>query len=220
MQGRPPSGIGRRMTALAVADALPAQPMTLAQWADMDEDQSGELVNGQLVEEEVPSHLHETIVAWLIETLRAWGRSHGCPVFGSEHKLGISARRGRKPDVCMYAPGTRFRNESISRTAPKLVVEVVSQRPRDIKRDRHEKRAEYAAFGVKYYWLVDPEARVFEFLEFQSNASALSLQTASEGKIEVSGFEGLVLDLDQLWTEVDAIIEFEEEPPATDIDEG
>jgi Uma2 family endonuclease len=208
------------MTALAVAEVLRAQSMTLQQWADMDEDQPGELVNGQLVEEEVPSHLHETIVRWLIRTLDTWGVAHGCPVFGSEHKLGISAKRGRKPDVCVYAPGTRFRNASISRTAPMLVVEVVSERPRDVKRDRHEKRAEYAAFGVKHYWLIDPEARVFEFLEFGSNAPLASGQTASDGKVEVSGFEGLVLDLDQLWSEVDAIIEFEEEAPATDIDEG
>lgn len=42
-------------------------------------------------------------------------------MFGSEHKLGIAADRGRKPDVSVYLPGTRFRaNAGLSRTPAAL----------------------------------------------------------------------------------------------------
>jgi hypothetical protein len=49
-------------------DAKP-KTMTLEEWADLDEDVDGELVDGVLQEEETPSFLHEIIVTWLIAAL-------------------------------------------------------------------------------------------------------------------------------------------------------
>jgi Uma2 family endonuclease len=194
-------------------------PMTLEAWANMEEDEPGEFVDGQLVEEEVQSYLHEAVVSWLIGVLRGWGLPRGCPVFGSEAKLRVSRTHGRKPDVSMYAPGTRLRDAAISRKPPMLVVEVISRSPRDVKRDRHEKRHEYAQFGVQHYWLIDPDARVIEFLALGPNGHWDDAQSASDGRVEVAGFEGLVLDLDHLWAEVDAIIG-DDEDEVIEGDEG
>ena len=72
--------------------------MTLDEWANMAEDEPGELVDGRLVEEEGARNLHEAAVSWAFGTLRTWAKPRGARVFGSEHKLGISADRGRKPE--------------------------------------------------------------------------------------------------------------------------
>lgn len=176
--------------------------MTLEEWADMDEDEPGEFVDGHLEDEEVPDHLHEAVVAWLIRFLGLWGAERRAPVLGSEHKLGVSKTRGRKPDVSMYAPGTRLGRGSLSLTAPLLVVEVLSPRPCDVRRDRLDKRAEYARFGVKLYLLVDPEARVFELYELGADGRYVLDASAFEGKVRLPGCEGLELDLDALWAEV------------------
>ena len=45
--------------------AGPARAMTLEEWAALDEEVEGELVDGILEEEEMPSFLHEIVVAWL-----------------------------------------------------------------------------------------------------------------------------------------------------------
>jgi hypothetical protein len=45
------------------------QRMTEDEWIDMDEDEPGELVDGILVEEEMPDVRHEVIVAWFIQML-------------------------------------------------------------------------------------------------------------------------------------------------------
>ncbi|HSO00160.1 MAG TPA: hypothetical protein VLS89_17830, partial [Candidatus Nanopelagicales bacterium] len=63
--------------------------LTLEAWADLDEDEGGELVDGCLVEEEMPSVLHEAVVIWLIGILAGWAEPRGGWVFGSEFKLGM-----------------------------------------------------------------------------------------------------------------------------------
>src|SRR5690349_2967108 len=99
--------------------------LTLEKWADMDEDEPGEFVDGQLIREEMPSILHESVVAWLILELGGWARSRRGWVFGSELKLGLSPSRGRKPDVSMYLPGVKLRaRDSLSRVPPDVVIEV------------------------------------------------------------------------------------------------
>jgi Uma2 family endonuclease len=193
----------RLMVVRAPAEGLQFKPLTLEQWAAMDEDEPGELVDEHLVEEEVPTILHEAVVSWLIEVLRRWARPRGGWVFGSEYKLAVSARRGRKADVCMYASGVSLRGrEALCRTPPTVIVEVISQQPRDVRRDRMEKASEYAQFGVRWYWLVDPNAQLFEIWELGATDQYVQVNAAYTGKVIVSGLDGLELDLDALWAEV------------------
>jgi hypothetical protein len=42
------------------------------EWLSLDEDAQGELVDGWLVEEEVPDFTHELTISWLIRVLGAW----------------------------------------------------------------------------------------------------------------------------------------------------
>jgi Uma2 family endonuclease len=190
---------------IAAAEIV-ARPMTLEAWADLDEDEPGELVDGALVEEEVARNLHETAVAWAFGTLRAWAKPRGGRVFGSEHKLGIGPADGRKPDVSMYPPGTRLEaNAALSRTPPMVVVEVLSPTPRDVHRDRVEKLREYARFGIRFYWLLDPRTRLLEILELGADGRYAIALAASAGTAAAPGCDDLVLDLDDLWAEVDGL---------------
>ena len=179
--------------------------MTIEEWADLDEDEPGELVDGQLEEEEMPTYVHETVVRWLLVRLSNWVEPLGGETFGSEGKLIVSQRRGRKADVSVYLPGRALPagNLSATRRPPSIAIEVLSPRPRDVRRDRIDKAAEYAAFGVTYYWIVDPLGRTLEVRELHADGRHVSLLEASEGMHAVPGCEGLVLDLDALWVNVD-----------------
>lgn len=185
----------------------PRPRLTLVEWADMEEDVSGELVDGMLVEEEMPSILHETAVSWLMVELSVWARPRRGWVFGSELKLGVSAWRGRKPDVSMYLAGAKLRGrDSLTIVPPHVVVEVASPHPRDVRRDRVEKLGEYAAFGVRFYWLLNPDARTLEILELNAQGRYTIVETAVSGKVAIPGCDELVLDLDQLWSEADRLM--------------
>jgi Uma2 family endonuclease len=179
--------------------------LSLAGWGDLLEDEPGELVNGCLVEEEMPSVLHEAIVVWLMAQLWNWLFPRGGNVLGSEAKFAVGESRGRKPDVSAYLPGSKLPRprESLVRTPPSLMVEVLSPRARDIERDRTEKPHDYASFGVRWYWLVDPESRTLEIFELGESRRYSRVLEATRGVVAVPGCEGLLLDLDALWAHAD-----------------
>ncbi|AUX20810.1 hypothetical protein SOCEGT47_012840 [Sorangium cellulosum] len=203
-------------TGFASGACEPAR-LTLEAWADLDEDEAGELVDGRVEEEEMPSVLHEAVVAWLMRVLGVWAAVRGGRVFGSELKLGMRAQeRGRKPDVSMYLPGARLpaRGSPMATRPPSAVIEVISPRPRDARRDRIEKLGEYARFGVQFYWLLDPQVRGLEIFELGRDGRYAVALSASEGVHEAPGCEGLSLDLDALWRELDELPEGEDEGEA------
>jgi Uma2 family endonuclease len=167
-------------------------------------------VEGWLVEEEVAEVIHEAIVAWLVRVLGNYFAPRKGWVFGSDVKFAVSRRRGRKPDVTVYLPGSRLPpRRGLVRVAPDICVEVVSFSPADRRRDRIDKHDEYAAFGVRWYWIIDPEARTFEIFErLDGGRYVLAAHGASGILHPLSGFD-LTLDLDALWAEIDELPEAE-----------
>jgi Uma2 family endonuclease len=182
----------------------PATSMTLEEWADLDDEIEGELIDGVLEEEEMATHLHELVVTWVTVVLHHWARRHGARVTGSDTKIAVGPRRGRKPDVSVYVRGRQpALQDSLVTVAPHIVVEVVSPRPRDARRDRIDKQGDYARAGVRFYWILDPQLRSFEVLELSGSGRFAVVSAASAGKVRVPGCPGLVIDLDALWQEID-----------------
>lgn len=181
--------------------------MSLAEWIALPEDEPGELVDGRLVEEEAPDAIHEVIVVWVIRVLGGWFIPQGGLVLGSEAKFAVSAPRGRKPDASAYLPGSKKPpRRGVISAPPDIMVEVVSPTPRDARRDRVEKLQEYAAFGVRWYWIIDPQSLTLEILELGADGRYVHALAAADGVItRVPGAEGLTLDLDALWSEVERL---------------
>lgn len=198
----------------AGATALPApREMTLAEWASLPEDEPGEVVDGLLEDEEMPNVRHERVIVWIVLQAGAWALPRGGDVVGSEARFAVSPRRGRKPDVSIYLPGARLpsRRATLLQRPPSIAVEVISPSPRDAKRDRVDKFDEYAAFGVPWYWLIDPELHTIEIYELGADHRYARALGAGEGVIAAPGCEGLSLDLDALWVHADRAGEEDEE---------
>ena len=83
------------------AAAMPERTtMTLEDWAALDEDVEGELVDGVLEEEEMPSFLHEIVVAWLIQTLGNWARRRRGHSRLSRADTGDESSRAKASRIC------------------------------------------------------------------------------------------------------------------------
>ena len=186
-----------------LGDAASGPRLDADEWLQLPEDECGELVAGRMEDEEMPDAVHELAVAWLIRILGTWLGSSGF-VFGSELKTLTGSDSGRKPDISVFFGGRAAppRRGAIREPAD-ILVEVISPSPRDERRDRVEKMAEYAAFGVHYYWLLDPALGSFEIFERNSDGHYVKVVGATRGRVDpVPGCAGLVLELDALWREL------------------
>lgn len=180
--------------------------MSLEEWSVLPRTEPGELVAGILREEELPDALHELAVSWLVFLFRSWLKRDGF-VFASELKIQLSDDTGRKPDLTVILPGGhRPAKHGPLTVAPDLVVEVVTPTPRDERRDRVEKMGEYEAKGIRWYWLLDPALGTLEIFELNAQHKYTRVVAASTGRLlEVPGCAGLVVDLDQLWAELERL---------------
>jgi len=178
----------------------------LQQWGSLPEDDTGEWVDGYLVEEEMPNLDHETIAGRIFFCLASWLFPRGGLLYGAGVKYALPIRRGRIPDLSAFLPGRpRPRRGNLVDIPPDIMIEIVSPTPNDPKRDRVEKLREYALFSVPYYWLVDPQVRSFEICELGADGRYVIAVSAAEGTVDIPGCEGLTLDLDALWAQLDAL---------------
>jgi Uma2 family endonuclease len=179
--------------------------MTLEEWADLPEDVPGEIIENRLVEEEMSDYAHEVIVAFLARILGIWGDSCGAIVGTSDARFAVAKGRGRKPDLTVFLAGRRPPRRGLVRVAPDIAVEVLSTGPMDVHRDRVEKLAEYAAFGIQWYWIVDPEQRRIEIHRLSGSEYEKVLVLGSGLATDVPGCPGLELSVDSIWAKVDEL---------------
>lgn len=177
-------------------------PYTWRDFVDLDEDDARELLDGQLVEIEMPTWTHERIVAVLITILTqwSWSRKTG-QVLASGYRLRIDERRGTMPDVQFYRRSNQpaGQEKGLEHGRPDLVIEVIS--PSSRSKDSVRKLYDYAAIGVPEYWLIDPEARTLERLVLREGSYSIVEAVEGVARFQPEGFDGLEIDLGKLWNE-------------------
>jgi Uma2 family endonuclease len=80
---------------------------------------------------------------------------------------------------------------------PPLVVEILS--PTTTLIDRSTKRQLYARYGVPYYWIVDPEARVVEAYSLAEGGYQLAARAAGRETVLLPPFPDLAFAPASLW---------------------
>lgn len=205
------------MCALPLRDARPGSRFRLMapeagsigapgpyRWEDflsLDEDDLRELIDGHLLELEVPTKIHEWIVTWLVMCLNGWAlpRKAGVALV-SGYKVRIRADRGVMPDVQFFRRGGRpLPDRGLESGAPDLVVEVVS--PGGQRWDRTVKREWYGSIGTPEYWVVDPKKQVLErYLRDGDGALQLASSHEGEERFTPASFPDLEIELARLWT--------------------
>ncbi|RLE13973.1 Uma2 family endonuclease [Candidatus Aerophobetes bacterium] len=133
----------------------------------LPEDKRYEIIEGELIIVPSPGFTHQSISGNLGFLLRRFIR---------EKKLGIilnapmdvvlSEENVVQPDILFISKKrASIITEKNIQGAPDLVIEILS--PNTKKKDSILKRKLYAKFGVKEFWLVDPEKKEIEVLTFK-----------------------------------------------------
>jgi Uma2 family endonuclease len=113
---------------------------------------------------------------------------------GDEKILVSLSRNDYEPDICFFTAdrATSFTSEQVISPAPGLIVEVLSEGTE--AKDRGIKFEDYAAHGVREYWILDPVNEVLEqYLlatdhyepAFKGNEGEVSSQVVSEFRVSV-----------------------------------
>ena len=144
-----------------------------------------ELYDGEVFVVPAPLPLHQLVVDRFADALKAYRQEHGGLVFFSPLDIVFSEFDVAQPDVVFFERG-RERLIDLRkpiRVSPDLAVEVLS--PSTAATDRGKKMQLFARYGVREYWLVDPDARTLEVYWLAGDAYLL-VQSASDSGAALS----------------------------------
>lgn len=177
-------------------------PYTWDDFVALEEDDRRELIDGELVEVEVPSGVHEQLVSLLSYHLTGWTKSgHGGRVLASGFKVQIAKKRGLMPDVQLYRGENTAQLGAalpLGEPRPDLVIENIS--PSSGRYDRVIKLRYYASRGVPEYWVVDHDLRTIERLVLRDDLYVIAGSCAGDEIFRPDSFEGLEIPLADLWS--------------------
>ena len=159
-------------------------------YAHLSPADKGEFINGEVIMHSPAKKQHTDAVGNIFIILTNWVRSHGNGHVASEKALVTLTRNDYEPDVCYWSAdkARHFAPDQLQYPAPDLVVEVLSDST--AARDRGVKLADYAAHGVREYWLADPAAQSLE--QYVGTEGRFDLRfKADHGTIACVAIEGL-----------------------------
>src|SRR5438067_7652766 len=142
-----------------------------------ESNQPCELWDGEIVMAPAPSFFHQEVAFRCSRQLHAFvaKRKLGKVVFGPVDMV-LSPHRVTQPDIVFVAKDRlRIIRRAIHGPVD-LAVEIISLGSRNRSRDRIEKRDLYEQYGVKEYWIIDPEAEMVEVMHLESGRYQLVMR--------------------------------------------
>ncbi|MGI8640179.1 MAG: Uma2 family endonuclease [Pyrinomonadaceae bacterium] len=148
----------------------------------IDESKKMEFINGEIIFQSPAKLRHVSAVGLLHSLLRTYVIKHQLGFVGSEKMLVSLTRNDYEPDICFFdkSKSQSFTSTQMQFPAPDLAVEVLSDSTAG--KDRTTKFQDYAAHGVKEYWIIDPENETVEQYYLQNEEYELLLK-AKDGTI-------------------------------------
>ena len=149
----------------------------------IDEEKKVEFINGQIVFQSPAKLRHTSSVQLLTNLLKIYVMKNDLGFVGGEKMLISLTRNDYEPDVCFFdkSKSQNFEPDQMQFPAPDIAVEVLS--PSTEQYDRETKFQDYAAHGVKEYWMIDPKTEIIEQYILENEQYELLLK-AKDGTIE------------------------------------
>jgi Uma2 family endonuclease len=120
-----------------------------------------EFTDGRLEFLPMPTEIHERIVRFLFLALYGFvDKGKLGEAYFNGIRLRIRPRKLRLPDIIFLHKDHFHARHNRVWDGADLVMEVVSDDPKDHKRDYEEKLADYAEAKIAEYWIIDPHRQV------------------------------------------------------------
>ena len=183
-------------------EALPEYKRhTYADYCRWDDDERWELIDGVPYAMSAPTWEHQGILVELAGQIREYLKGKPCKVFVAPFDVRLNADGYDdtvvQPDIVVICDRSKLSGTGCV-GSPDMIIEVLS--PSTAAHDRIRKFGLYMRYGVREYWIVDPEtksvsAHILDSGRYYTSAYA-ETDTAS-----VQVLEGCTIDLSEVFEE-------------------
>jgi len=129
-----------------------------------------EFVNGSIEVLPMPTDKHQDIIQFFLFALRTFLDPRGGKVQIAALRLMLPEGTYREPDLLVLLDANDPRRQNAGWLGADLIVEIVS--PDDPRRDKVDKRRDYASAGIPEYWIVDPQEETVTVLRLEGGEYA------------------------------------------------
>ncbi len=166
----------------------------------IDETKKMEFINGEIYFQSPVKMQHNTATKRIVKLLDTYVETHGLGYVGVEKILISLTRNDYEPDICFFdiEKSVNFKPKQMQFPAPDFIVEVLSDSTE--RNDRETKFQDYAAHGIKEYWIVDPEAETVEQYIVENEEYELKLKS-NDGTIESVAVPGFRIPIKAIFDE-------------------
>lgn len=179
------------------APQLQSEVINLEQYEALPEDIRAEVYDGQISYMASPSQDHQTISMELSTILNTYMKSKqgSCRVFHApfDVKLNDTPLTIVQPDLMVVCDKSKLDGKRCN-GAPDFVIEIVS--PSNPADDYIRKLYYYKNYGVREYWIVDPERKIVTVNYFEENL--LNVQYDFCSTIKVNIYEDLYINFSEI----------------------
>ena len=183
----------------SMSPALQTQPeiISLQQYEAFPEDKRVEVFDGIVYDMSSPSQIHQTILTELLVSLRSYiKRKNGnCSVFPApfDVKLNDAPLTIVQPDLMIICDKEKLDGKRCN-GAPDFIIEIVS--PSNPSDDYIRKLYYYKNYGVREYWIVDPQRKSVMVNFFETDL--LNVPYTFESVIKVNIYEDFYIDFAEI----------------------
>ena len=169
----------------------------LRQYESMPEEQRMEVFDGIAYNMASPSQLHQSILTELLVSLRNYIRKNngGCSVFLApfDVKLIDPPLTIVQPDLMIVCDRDKLDGKRCN-GAPDFIIEIVS--PGNPSDDYIRKLYYYKNYGVREYWIVDPQRKTVTVNYFENDL--LNVPYTFDSVIKVNIYKDLYIDFSEI----------------------
>ncbi len=158
-----------------------------------------QVIAGEVYMAPAPTPNHQDILGRLVVLLQTFVERHSLgKVYCVPCDVILSPEDIVQPDIFFISKERKhIITERNIQGAPDLVIEILS--PATAKLDRTLKARLYERFGVKEYWLVDPEEKSVVICESKEGKFSLAQEVKREGKVSSKVLSHLELEVKDIF---------------------
>ena len=165
-----------------------------------------EFTDGRLEFLAMPTEIHESMVRYLFFAIHAFVENQALgKVYWTGIRLRIRPRKVRLPDIIFLHKDHFHARHNRAWDGADLVMEVVSEDPKDRQRDYEQKLLDYAEAKVAEFWIVDYERRVVLVHRLASDHYELHGEFSHEQQATSALLAGFAIDVQALFAQADEI---------------